>query len=326
MKLQKIVIASVGVIILRLLLILPSILVGRIIDHINHAGDFSYSLNLLFVGIVCVSLLAFVLSPVQTKILNIYVQKIIYSLSLGAIANIFKKQYSFFQSTNIGSLLRKVERGVLAYEKLWLYILVVGIPNVVELMIISSYLAFISGSLMVLFLIVSSLMSCWVIYKTIVLRRRHIDELNQVEDYQFDALAETFIAGRTIKYLDSWSYTSQKLADTLNDYKIKAINLSFWSEIMRSTQVFLTTLVTVLTLGFGIFLFTKGYLNLSVGDLVVVFSFSGLFMTRLITLTETYKEFDQFKHDKKELDKLLLLPDFRSMDMHTSNLDVVATT
>lgn len=282
------------------------ILFGKIIDSINIDNNKTLELIILTFFL---SLFYSIISPFISRKITFTVQIIIRNFSLLLVTIIFKKNYSFFESKKVGTLIKQVERGVLAYEKLFNFIVFLCIPNVIGIFIISSYLLYISNVYIVLFLTIWSFFSVKLISYIIRVRRKYIGKVNDTEDSLSDYFIELFLAGRTIKFFNILNSASKKLRENYNSYALNTTQLAFISTILSSLQFLLSNFSGCIVMLIGIFLIHNN--DLSLGDFVVIYSFSSIFMGSIVGITEAYKEYDQFKVDKYRLDEICLEKEFR---------------
>ncbi|AOA57389.1 ATP-binding cassette domain-containing protein [Acinetobacter larvae] len=293
--------------ILRLLILVIPIIFGKVLDRLAEGQSDIMSLLLLSAAI---SILYACMAPFLVQKITQTFQEILRQFSIAMVRVIFQKDYQFFEQKGLGSLIRQLERGTLAYEKLFLFIANILLPNSIGLVLIAVYLAYTANLSLVLFLMVWSILSVCCISYAIKCRRPHIQAINDTEDQLSDDFAETFLAARSIKSLNSLDKSAQQLNRSYRDYAQKSSILSFYSESLKSTQFILLNLASCMIMLLGVYIFLQQQ-RISIGDFVVIYSLAAIFMGNIISLTEAYKEYDQFKLDKAQLDHILALDNIR---------------
>lgn len=305
---KRIIFSLFFILLIKFLMIVPVILLGKIIDHINNKDlDMDFYLFVLIV----VTMLYYLFSPSITKYTTRTIQIIIYKLSLSITKNMFAKEYDFYKNSKIGGIIRQTERGILSYEKLLTFIFNLIIPNIFTLFIISLYMCISIGFLAYLVCLAFGCTTFYILTKLIAKRRKYIDHVNDCEDAIGEVFAETFMAAKSIKYRNIYEEATTKLKQSYKNYGISSATLSFHTEIIKSLQYMSTHISTVLIIIIGVFLIAHNPNDFTVGDLVILIGLSTLMMASIISLSEGYKEYDQFKADGIKLNELLNLPELK---------------
>ncbi len=309
--LATILLVALAVLVARALGVLPPIVIGRVIDQIGGEGGLLfYWLGLLIV----LALLKLLILPWQSRYLALVVQDMIRAASVDWSQRILRKDFSFFQSTRIGSVMKASERGIMAYEKLMVFAFTVVFPAVIEISLIGAYLLTLAGWPILLVLGLYTILFAWVAKKTVRWRRPFIDKVNDAEDEIGDRFAEVFQSAQTLKIFGAWLSGAGRLNQAYGDYAGKVTNLAYASEWARTLKATVVTLATVSALGLGIFL-VGGDGALSLGDFVVIFTLTTLFMGNVSVMAEAYQTLDQFKADKFNFDRILDYEEFREADL-----------
>lgn len=290
------------ILILKLLFILPMLIFGRIIDQIN---QFQYAVSQELILLVVTTLVYCVSAPWSIRYSMATTQKIIYQLSRELTAEIFEKDFGFFKRANIGVILRVTERGIFAYEVALSYFFEILMPSVITFLLLSVYIGFELGFYAFLYAIIFGLLSFYVIFKVVLLRRRYIQGVNDSEDALSGVFAEVFMAAKRIKYLNSFDASTQKLNSAYKAYALSSTRLSFYTALVKATQFLLTQLFALSIILIGLYLFVQQSRDFSLGQFVVLVALSGMMMQSVIALSDGYKEYQQFKLDKLRLDQLI---------------------
>ena len=300
------------ILVVRMLGIIPPIVVGKAIDKLDQG--YSNETIIILVSLVGFALANALIVPLQAKHLTKLVQDIVREASVKWTRRILRKEFVFFQDMNIGSLSNVTERGIEAYERFIIFSVNRFLLNIIELVLISVYLIYIAGAQIIGVLILAAFLLIYLSFKAIIWRRPYIDEVNDTEDDLAEKFAETLQAGKSIKLFGAWDSALSLLNLSYAIYAKSSVKLAFASATLISLQKLISTLATVFTLLIGLLLLQSGNNTMSIGDFVVIFTFSGLFMNNIIQLTDAYKEVDQYKADKLRFDRVLSLPDFRTGD------------
>lgn len=299
----------------KLIIIIPTLLIGKIIDSINSSNGVATNYILL---IAFSSVFYLVFSPFSVKFTTKTTQVVVYKFSLLITKNIFNKDYDFYKNSKIGGILRQTERGIISHEKLLTYFFNLIIPNIIMLAVICGYIFLTIGVLPFLICIFYSILTFLLLVKIISIRRKYIKNVNDAEDDLGEVFAETFMCAKTIKFRDTFDDSTKLLKNNYKKYGITSTELSFYTEIIKSLQFLSTNILTIIVIVAGIYL-TSSNQNFTIGDFVVFISLSALMMTSIISLSEGYKEYDQFTLDGLKLKELLELPEINNPKSFTFN-------
>ena len=283
---------------------LPVMIVGKTIDSLQKIDHTFY---LLIGSLIALILLKLLIYPWQTKNLYRLVLEANRDISVNWTQAILHKEYHFFQSANVGKLLRQSERGILAHERLLTIIITFAIPNIIELAVISLYLVFIANLQMMIPVIIAAIIFVSFSVYGIARRRPYIDAVNHAEDMVSEHFSSTLLAARSIKIFGAWKKSTSLLENAYHLYAQSAKKLNFVATLLSTGQSSIILLTQITTLITAIVVS-----NYSPGILVVVFIYSGFFMDRIASLVAIYKELDQYKADQQEISAILVLPDFRT--------------
>lgn len=174
---------------------IPALILGRVVDEFAQSGDKSRAVTYL-IGFVVIGLVNAVLMPAQGFYLTRFVQVLLRDASISAVRTLFEKSFELFSSLNIGKLLKSVERGVHASERLLNYLLATLLPLVTEFLVLVVCLGYLADLYFVLFVLILAALYIVVTHGIIKWRRSQLDELNDIEDEQAGVFANTFQAGK----------------------------------------------------------------------------------------------------------------------------------
>lgn len=292
---------------------LPAIILGRIVDEFTFLdrGREYHVLAQYFIFFALIGIFNAVVSPLQITFLTKFVQNTLCFFSINWMKEIFKKDFEIFSSLNIGKLIKSIERGIIAYEKIITYLFSVLLPLSIELIILSVWLVKISDAYFLIFVFSFSIIYLYIIHKTIKWRRGHIDELNEIEDEQTGVLSNTLLAAKNIKLEQAYDSALKPLNAMLEEYAKSAIKVSFSGSILVSARILFLTITTSAIIAYGIMNSYLSFSSMSVGQFVSLFTLSSMLLNDIFSIAETYRIGDQFFSDKKSFEKILSFKVFK---------------
>ncbi|BBP71450.1 hypothetical protein PHLH6_34540 [Pseudomonas sp. Seg1] len=293
--------------------VMPTLILGRVVDSFSSAAQ-GVGASGYLLGFVLLGLLNVLLLPVQGLLLTRFIQQALYDASMHWMGMLMKKDFGLYSSVNVGKMLKSVERGILANEKMLGYALGTVLPLVVEFVAIAVWLVYIANVLFLAVVIALSVAYLLVTHRLIRWRRKHIDEVNDAEDEQGGVFANTIQATKQIRLEVAQHAALQPLAATFRRYADAATRVGFSGAILNASRTFFLTATTGLVILYGMTDQAALTPNLSVGEFVALFSLSGMFFNGVFNVGETYRFADQFAADQARLKELLLLPDFKQTD------------
>ncbi|MCW2486850.1 ABC transporter ATP-binding protein [Candidatus Symbiopectobacterium sp. NZEC127] len=309
---------------------LPAIILGRIVDEFTFIGHENgyHTLAQYLVLFAFIGVFNAVFSPLQITFLTRFVQNTLCFFSINWIGEIFKKDFEIFSSLNIGKLIKSIERGILAYEKIITYFFSVLLPLIIELIILSAWLIKISNFYFLIFIFSFSSIYLYITHKIIKWRRRHIDQLNEIEDEQTGVLSNTLLAAKSIKLEQAYDSALKPLNAMLEEYAKSAIRVSFSGSLLVSAKILFLTITTSAIIVYGIM---SGYFlseSITAGEFVSLFTLSTMLLNDFFSIAESYRVGDQFFSDKKSFEKVLSFRTFkgnkkRRIDLNKSGHSIV---
>jgi len=298
-------------IILKLIVLAPPLLLGKIVDALySGIGATHYTLLAFTAGLVLAGFIHAIVSPLQTFFLSRLVQNIVLNASIKWLAELMRKEFVQFSSWRIGLFIKSVERGITAHEQLLTFFVTTGVPIFIEFLIVGSAFLYMGGA--EVFLAMTGLGVVYLVFthKIIRWRRKHIDTVNEQEDELSALLFNTLGAGKAIKLENAESMAMQPLNRAFERYSQAAVTATTSSGLLSAARILFISLSTGGLLAWGVVDQLSGQPSISVGELVAIFSIAGSFLLNVAALTEGYRVLDQFLADQRRLHELLTLPDF----------------
>ncbi|TFY90485.1 ATP-binding cassette domain-containing protein [Pseudomonas kairouanensis] len=316
----KLLIATVvTTIALKLLVLAPPLLLGRLVDTLSSNASFSkttlLSLVAAFILAGCVQTIA---NPLQTYLLSRLVQRILMEASIGWIGQLLRKEFDIFNSWRIGHFIKSVERGLTAHEKLLTFFITTALPLCLEFLVTAGAFLMMGG--VEIFLILNGLAVSYalVTYHIIRWRRKHLDAVNAQEDELSGILFNTLNAGKTIKLENAEHSACHPLNLAFKHYADTAITVARSGGYLSGAKIFFLSLSTGALLGWGVFDQLSVTPSISVGQLVAIFSIASSYLINITTLIDGYRALDQFLADQRRLKYLLQSPNFNAKERNAT--------
>jgi ATP-binding cassette subfamily B protein len=292
------------------LLLLPPVIIGRAIDLFAQGAQAKVWPWLA--ALVAAVLLRALVTPFQARRLTRAVQEATFRFSVTAAQGLFAKGFDVFRDTNVGGVITRADRGILAFERVAGFLLTTALPAIVAMVLIAGTLSTVAGWPVMLALTLATLVFIAVSRRIIRWRRPFLDQVNDAEDHQAEVFAETWLAALAVKAAGQTGPALDSLADSYRRYADRATQLSFASATLAAAQDLVTALTVAAIIGLAVLIVAGSPGAVTPGDFVVIFTYVGLYMTSLQSLTEVNKLADEFAADITELDALLALPGFRT--------------
>ena len=322
--------ATALTVLLKLSTIAPALLLGKIIDNLTVEESLaSLSLSNLLIILCAAVLLQSVLHPIQTYQLVKLVQTTLAALSAEWSEKILGKEFEQFSSFRIGGLIKSVERGITAHEKLLIFLITSGFPLLIELSLIAIIFASLAGPIMFMTLVGVSVSYILLYHRLICWRRPYLVAVNDEEDRVSSKLFETLQAGKILKLEQACGLAMKPLSQSYAEYALAATRVASTGAVLSSIKVLYIGLSTAGLLAWGVSDQASISPRLSVGELVAVFSLAGMFLSNCSALAEAYRALDQFSVDRQRLLQTLSLEDLVEVPQEPlpeplSKLDLVA--
>jgi ATP-binding cassette subfamily B protein len=288
--------------------VIPALLLGKIIDSLVSSGVVPASGVLWLFAALCMAIIfQSVFSPLQTYQLVSLVQTTLKEKSTEWTKAILEKEFNAFSVFRLGGLIKSVERGITAHEKLLTFFITSGFPLFIELILVGAVFAYAGGFTLFMALLGISI-GYMLLYRYVVnWRRPYLLIVNAEEDLVSSRLFETLHAGKIIKLEQACDSAPRPLYESYAAYARAATKVASTGAVLGSIRILYTGLSTTGLLAWGVQDQLSASPNLTVGALVAVFSIAGMFLNNFSQLAESYRTLDQFLVDKKRLQEILLL-------------------
>lgn len=324
--------ATFMVVIMKACTVVPAFILGRIIDNLNNAySSTSPSVALLLLSFCLLIFIQSIANPLQMYQLTKLVQHTIRDKSISWTKLIFSRDFEEFSSLRIGGITRSLERGITAHEKLLTFFITALFPLAIEISVISAILIYVAGWPLFLVILAASFLYLLICHWLIGWRRPHLAEANFQEDSVSTKLINTLCAGKQIKLELANETAMVPLSKSYSSYAGAAIKVAASGAILNSTKILFMGLCTAGILGWGIHDQQSASPQLTIGELVAVFSVAGGLLLSISGLAEAYRTLDQFVVDKQRLADVLALPAATETDgegeafLHISKLSLCMT-
>lgn len=309
--------------------IMPAIIIGRVVDTFTqHTLDSETALYLL--GFICVGVINVILIPIQGYYLTRFIQKGLSDVSIRWVREIFTKHFDLFSSINIGKMLKSIERGIQASERILNYALITILPLCIEFIVISAWLVWIANIVFLALVLALSGVYLALTHYLITWRRAHIDAVNDAEDEQAGVFANTIQAGKQIRLERAQESGLKPLFDTFYQYADAATKVGYSAAVLGASRALFLTLTSSTVIGYGIFVRQASVSELTVGDFVVLFTLSTMFFNTVFSIGEVYRFADQFSSDYAKFRSILREQSFKgkaeSLPLDSDSLIYPAST
>lgn len=302
--------ATFMIVVLKACAVAPALLLGMIIDNLNSGAAIDTEATaMLLLSFASLIVAQSVIHPLQTYQLTKLVQTTIKEKSVLWTKNILNKEFGEFSSLRLGGLIKSVERGITAHEKLLTFFVTTGIPLIVETLLIGGVFFYIGEPWVFCCLVTVSFVYLLISHHLINWRRPHLSAVNLKEDVLATRLFETLHAGKSIKLERAVDSALSPLCESFSAYADAAIKVASSGALLSSTKILFIGLSTCGLLTWGIVDQLSVEPTLSVGKLVAMFSIAGSFLVTVSGLSDAYRTLDQFLVDKRRLQELLSLPE-----------------
>ncbi|WP_455922061.1 ATP-binding cassette domain-containing protein [Pseudomonas putida] len=307
--------AAFMVIIMKACTIIPAFILGKIIDDLSvkTSADLEAIIPLIISFAVLIALQS-IINPVQTYQLVKLVQSTIKDKSIHWTKKLLEREFEEFASLKVGGILRSLERGITAHEKLLTFLITTIIPLTIEIILVSSILIYVAGSWVLFAVLTSSALYLTTCHFLINWRRPHLAEVNNQEDIVSTKLVNTLQAGKQIKLEQAHETSIIPLCNAFSNYAKAAIKVAASGAALSSARILFIGVCTAGILAWGIHDQTSISPRLTVGELVAVFSITGGLLMSISGLAEAYRTLDQFIIDKQRLSAALALPSIENSE------------
>ncbi len=290
--------------------IAPPLILGRIIDSLGIRDSLAVSSVAWLVSFLCIAILfQSLINPLQTCQLATLVQSTLKEKSIRWTQSILAKEFEVFSSLRLGQLMKSVERGITAHEKLTSFFIVSGLPLLIEFCLSAMIFAWLGGAGVFIALSLVSVLYILLYQRLVNWRRPYLHEVNIHEDAVAAKLYECLHAGKVMKLEQAVDSALIPLYRSYADYADAATKVASTGAVLGSIRILYLGLSTAGLLAWGVHDQLTPLPTLTVGELVAVFSMAGMFLANCANLAEAYRALDQFLADEKALQQVLALDD-----------------
>ncbi|UXM95130.1 ABC transporter ATP-binding protein/permease [Bartonella sp. HY329] len=302
-------------------LILPPIILGKIVDAITNPIGFNVAAQYIWLLLFAFAALVQVfLTPLQAVVLTKFVQMAVRDASVNWTHALLGKEFSLFNTTRLGLLIKGFERGIAAHEKLLYYVIITILPLIIQLFIMIGLVTVVGGIKILFFTLIGCVIYVIITHYIIVWRRAHIDDVNDCEDSLVGELATLFGAAKTVKLERATLSAAKPLENAFNRYVTSSVKAAFSGSFLTLNQSLSIALATGFMLLSAVLDQASTTPRMSAGDLVIVFSALTLLFTTVSQIGDAYRFADQFSSDRQYLAKLLNEPDFTRKGLENSDI------
>ncbi len=311
----------------KLTLIAAPLLLGHIVDGLtSEQGIAAREISLLLLAFCIAGVMQVVINPIQSLYLSRLVQECVCESSLQWARCVMGKEFEVFSSMRIGGLINTVDRGVNAYERLLNFMLLSGVPLVVETLIVGGVLLFYGGPGVFFTVLLGAAGYLYLNHRIIRWRRSHIDELNDQEDEVASSFAQTFGAAKAIKCEGTPESALASLDGAYRGYAAAAIRIGYSASILGSAKALFICLSTAGILLFGFMDQLSAHPFMTVGEMVAMFTIATAFFNSVASVAEAHRFTDQFASDQKRFQLVLELADFKPGDLAAADNPAIPYT
>ncbi|MCG9751693.1 ABC transporter ATP-binding protein/permease [Vibrio brasiliensis] len=288
---------------LKLNLVLPSYLIGKVINQASQSVSLLGAEHLL-VYLLISTLVTVIVSPFFTYFFEQAIQQNVESKSKSLFSQLIRKPFSHFKQLEVGSLASQFDRGIGSYEKFVNLSVSRGVPLTIELLVLSGALVMLCGWLT--FGMAAFILAVAAILKTLIiqLRRPHIARVNSAEDEILDQVVNVFSGIRTIQANRVERFFEHRLAPYFEHYRQATVSLAVSRSLFDGVAV---TTISVMSLAI-IVLFVTHLIPSKFSDagtLVTALLLSSSVTRSFTGLLDVYRLLDQSREDFSGLKQIL---------------------
>lgn len=300
--------ATAMTIILKLSSILPALLLGQIIDSVTTLEDADASrVSMLLVLLCAATVFQSIAHPLQTYQLVSLIQTTLKAKSIDWTGRMLRKEFEQFSALRLGGLIKSLERGITAHEKFLTFVITSGFPLMIEAVLIACIFSYMGG--IAPFLIITCLSAAYLyVYRDLVRwRQPYLLAVNAQEDQVSSKLFETLASAKSIKLEQACDSAPQPLYAAYEEYARAATRVAGTGAVLGSIKILYLGISVAALLAWGMYDRLSPSPQLTTGELIALFSISGMLVNNISGLAEAYRTLDQFFADKKTLQQALSL-------------------
>ncbi|WP_232108440.1 MULTISPECIES: ATP-binding cassette domain-containing protein [Pseudomonas] len=308
MHLYKGILAALGAtLLLKIATVVPALVLADIIDNLAASAASS---QLLLGAFICLVALQASMTPLQAWCLARLCQERVKQLSIRWCRELLDKRFEAYGQLHGGTLVKVLDRGITAQER-WLGFLIGSAwPVLAEAAVLITLFAYLGATSVLIGLIPLSLVYLWANDRLVRWRRPHIEAVNAREDELAEQWVDTFASATTVKLEKAEDAAMLPVNQTLSHYAESAVQVAYsggWIQCLRTLFIGLGSGGLLM---WGIHDQGLATPQLSLGELVALFTLVSGLLAGVAQLAEAWRLVDQFRLDKRKLEHWLQLPSF----------------
>lgn len=293
--------------ILKIATVVPALILADIIDNLATSAASS---QLLLGAFICLVALQASMTPLQAWCLARLCQERVKQLSIRWCRALLDKRFEAYGQLHGGTLVKVLDRGITAQER-WLGFLIgTAWPVLAEAVVLITLFTYLGATSVLIGLIPLSLAYLWANDRLVRWRRPHIEAVNAREDELAEQWVDTFASAATVKLEKAEDAAMLPVNQTLSHYADSAVRVAHSGGWVQGLRTLFIGLGSGGLLMWGIHDQALATPQLSLGELVALFTLVSGLLAGVAQLAEAWRLLDQFKLDKHKLEHWLQLPSF----------------
>ncbi|MFK0313354.1 ATP-binding cassette domain-containing protein [Pseudomonas sp. NPDC090233] len=308
MRIYRGIIAALSAtLILKIATVFPSLILADIIDNLSISASPSW---LLLGAFICLVAFQASMTPLQAWCLARLCQERVKQLSIRWCRALLDKRFEAYGQLHGGTLVKVLDRGITAQER-WLGFLIGSAwPVLAEAMVLITLFTYLGAVSVLVCLVPLSLAYLWANDRLVRWRRPHIEAVNTREDELAEQWVDTFAIASTVKLEKAEDTAMLPVNQTLSDYADSALRVAHSGGWLQGLRTLFIGLGSCGLLIWGTYDQSLATPELSLGELVALFTLVSGLLAAVAQLAEAWRVLDQFRLDKRKLEHWLDLPEF----------------
>jgi len=302
------ILAALGAtLILKVATVVPALVLADIIDGLSASSASTQRLLGVFLCLIAIQAL---LIPVQAWSLARLCQARVKQLSMRWCRTLLDKRFEAYGQLHGGTLVKVLDRGITAQER-WLGFLIGSAwPVLAESVVLVTLFVYLGASTVLLGLVPLSMGYLWANGRLVRWRRPHIEAVNEREDELAEQWVDTFASASMVKLERAEEAAMRPVDQTLADYAHAATRVAYSGGWVQGLRALYIGLGSGGLLMWGMHDQSLASPQLSLGELVALFTLVGGLLAGITQAAEAWRLLDQFRLDKRKLEHWLQLPSF----------------
>lgn len=304
---RGIIAALSATLVLKIATVVPALILADIIDNLSTSAASS---QLLLGAFICLIVLQTLMTPLQAWCLARLCQERVKQLSIHWCRALLDKRFEAYGQLHGGTLVKVLDRGITAQERWLVFLIGSAWPVLAEAMVLITLFAYLGAISVLIGLIPLSLTYLWANDRLVRWRRPHIEAVNSREDELAEQWVDTFASAATVKLEKAEDAAMLPVNQTLSDYADSAVRVARSGGWVQGLRTLFIGLGSGGLLMWGIHDQSLATPQLSLGELVALFTLVSGLLAGVAQLAEAWRLLDQFRLDKRKLEHWLQLPLF----------------